>query len=74
MVERRLNADDWLRQISHAEDAVLPTNLGSLPSERGKQSTQIRRPKISPSPLDESPLVDPIPPRFFVRGSKAHKR
>lgn len=74
MVERRLNADDWLRQISHAEDAVLPTNLGNLPSERGVQSTQIRQPKITPSPLGELPLVEQIPPTFSPWSSKTKKR
>lgn len=73
MVERR-DANDWLRDVSRAEDAALPTNLGNLPSERGVRSTQIRKPNIVKSPLEELPLVELIPPSFFPRGSKANKR
>ena len=76
MVERRVNADEWLRQISDIEDTVLPPNLGNMPSDRDRNSSQIKKPRITPFAPDElsvvqEPLSADIAPTI---GHKTNKR
>ena len=75
MVERRTDIEVWLRDVSKAEDAVLPANLGSLPSDREKQSTQLHKPRINSNPLEGLPLVELTSTNFLPTGGfKTNKR